>query len=85
MSGTVVGNIHRVEAATIATLERLGVTTVHEGPRPQRPDAALLAPGVGGACVAGSDVTALCHPGDNWMIKASLGSVNLLVVCAGLN
>ena len=30
MSGTVVRNIHRAEAGTIATLERLGVATVHE-------------------------------------------------------
>ena len=30
MSGTVVRNIHRAEAGAIATLERLGVATVHE-------------------------------------------------------
>ena len=30
MSGTVVRNIHRAEAGVISTLERLGVSTVHE-------------------------------------------------------
>ena len=30
MNGTVVRNIHRADAGVIATLERLGVSTVHE-------------------------------------------------------
>ena len=30
MSGTVVRNIHRADAGVIATLERLGVATVHQ-------------------------------------------------------
>jgi 4-hydroxy-4-methyl-2-oxoglutarate aldolase len=89
MSGTVVRNIHRAEAATIATLERLGVATVHEAQGRSGLMQPYMRPVWRGGCAAGSAVTALCHPGDNWMIHVACevltpGDV-LVVACSSEN
>ena len=89
MQNTVVRNIHRADAGAIATLERLGVSTVHEAQGRSGLMQPYMRPLWRSARVAGSAVTALCHPGDNWMIHVACDVVKkgdiLVVACSSEN
>src|SRR3954463_9750789 len=89
MNGIAVRNIHRADASAVGVLERLGVATVHEAQGRTGLMQPYMRPVWRGARIAGSAVTALCHPGDNWMIHVAAevlrpGDV-LVVACSSEN
>jgi len=93
--GVVYRNITRADRTAADGLAALGSATVHEAMGRVGLMKPYMRPIYAGALVSGTAVTVLLHPGDNWMmhvvaisargtIKATLGSVNIPVVCAGM-
>jgi 4-hydroxy-4-methyl-2-oxoglutarate aldolase len=66
--GIVKRNFVRADAAAVARLSRVGVATIHEAMGRVGLMKPYMRPVYPGANVCGTAVTALLHPGDNWML-----------------
>ena len=81
MAGVVVQNFQRADPAMVAALGEAGVATVHEAQGRPGLLSHHLRPIYAGARIAGSAVTRAVFA--QGTIKATVGSVNVPVVCAG--
>ena len=72
MKSVVVRNIPRVDPALAHALEEYGVSTVHEAHGRTGLMQPYMRPIWSGAAIAGSAITVLAQPGDNWMLHVAV-------------
>jgi 4-hydroxy-4-methyl-2-oxoglutarate aldolase len=72
MKPVVIRNIVRTDAALVKRLAVLGVSTAHEAYGRDGLMKPYLRPAWAGGEAAGTAVTVLAHPGDNWMIHVAV-------------